>query len=191
MKARLVEYQAGTSAYLSADNFPWQVGAVLMVAATILWGVVLIGNVDANSTSIGLWLVSLIFSVWYLYANHNRQIYLMMLRTLAEIESEFGMEFNRRFWKTEDLKNPELNLAPTRYEYVLRFPRGHQLNCAFYILGSLGGPVAACVLGTGPGSALVVAVIITIATITIAHVSNHFATVRLRKEKDTTSPTSG
>lgn len=186
MQARLVEYEAGTSAYLSADSFPWQVGAVLLVPASILWGAVLGGGISVDKTWIGLSLVSLVFSVWYLYANHNRQIYRKMLRTLVEIESEFGMEFHRRFWETKDLEEAGLDL--TEYQYILPFPRGRQLNYAFYLLGSLGGPVAAYFSGTGTSDALVWPVTITVVSTVIVYASNCSVREQLRKKRIAASP---
>lgn len=182
LQALLSEYQTGSSAYLSADNFPWQVGMVIIVAATILWGFVLTGDASMEQMSGIFSLISLIFSVWFLSANHNRQIYKAMLRRLVEIESEYEMEFHRRFWETRDLD--KLLLPCTEYQNVLAFPRGHQLNFFFFLLGSLGGPVVAFISGKDAEQSLFLSLTIVLLTLIIAFISNSRSGVRRRNDKD-------
>lgn len=179
LQARIAEYQAGTSAYLNADNYPWQVGAVLLVAASIVWGSVLSNGLDALRSSAALTLVTLVFSIWYLYANHNRQIYRFMLQTLVEIESQLQIDFNLRFWQKDQLD--KLQIQPPHWYYHLPFPRGHQLNLAFYIVGSIGGPCIVYAL-TSSFWPLLLSGGITLMTIVIALISNRRSDSQKRNE---------
>jgi hypothetical protein len=133
--AALAEYAAAQGAYLHYDNFSWQVGSVLIAGVFIFWGFV---TSAPNPTKVPWFtanaLVWALMTIWLLYTEHNRQVYLFKLHRIHEIEKEFGLRQHRRFrsWSPQEPK-----------VYVLDQPVGHYLDDAVYAIASLGGPLLA------------------------------------------------
>ena len=123
------EYAATNDAYMHYDNFAWQVGAVLIAGAFVFWGF-LVGQDKASPAllTVSSILVTVMMSIWLLYSDHNRQIYLCKIHRLHEIETMLGMEQHRR-WGGSD---------PMYRTYGLN---GHRLDALVYILVSLGSPL--------------------------------------------------
>jgi hypothetical protein len=126
-----VEYEATHDAYLHYDNFTWQVGSILIAAVFIYWGFLLDKQPDLYRSVCGNLLICLMLSIWLLYATYNRTILLFKLHRIAELEVILGMEQHRRFRKTYDGKQV----------YPVNQPKGHYLDMAVYVFGSIGGPV--------------------------------------------------
>ena len=123
------EYIAVQQAYIHYDNFAWQVGAVLIAGVFVYWGFIFSNFPNLLVLLIGNLLICSLMSIWVIYAEHNRQIYLYKLHRIHELEKILGMYQHRRF---EDWSNePKV--------YILRGPAGHSLNYAIYIIASLGG----------------------------------------------------
>lgn len=128
---RLVEYQAAQDCYLHYDNFPWQVGALLIAGVFVFWGLVIDSSAKWEILGPASLLVSLLMSVWILYAHHNRQIYLCKLDRARELERELGMEQHRRFKWNES----------TERKYKVFGLKGHYLDLVIFALASVGGPL--------------------------------------------------
>lgn len=129
----LTEYSAAHDAYIHYDNFTWQVGGVLIAGVFIFWG--FIARVDPpdsllfDACSI---LVSIVMSVWILYADHNRQIYKQKIDRLCEIERIFEFRQHIGWKKKSDSKNPQ---------YKTYGPKGHSLDYFVYFFSCSIGPI--------------------------------------------------
>lgn len=77
-------------------------------------------------------------SIWILYAQHYRQLYLFKLDRILELEKLMGAEQNARF-------NAHI---PTQKAYPRIGPRGHNLDLGVYIIITLAGPGLALVGGS-------------------------------------------
>ena len=124
-----VEYAAANDTYMHYDNFSWQVGSVLLAGVFIYWGFIVSNPPKLSILLVSNLLICLIMSIWLLYTEHNRQIYLFKLHRIRELEKQLGMFQHRRF--TKEGSNPRV--------YALNQPRGHYLDDAIYIIVSLGG----------------------------------------------------
>jgi hypothetical protein len=123
------EYATGNDAYMHYDDYSWQVGSVLIAGAFVFWGLL----VSQENASLGLLvtsstLVTLMMSIWLLYCNHLRQIYLCKLHRLQEIENLLGMNQHRRWKKPNPI-------------YRVYGPKGHTLDALVYVLVSMGAPI--------------------------------------------------
>jgi hypothetical protein len=134
-QSRLAEYQAAQECYLHYDNFPWQVGALLMAGVFVFWGLLIDRAPQPQILGVASLLVSLLMSVWVLYACHNRQIYLCKLDRIRELEQLLEMEQHRRFKPEESAKR----------KYRTFGPKGHHLDVVIYLFASMGGPILGCV----------------------------------------------
>jgi len=133
----IAEYQAAQDCYLHYDNFPWQVGTLLVAGVFVFWGLLLSQTENADLLLVGLasFLVSILMSLWLLYVAHARQIYLAKLDRIQEIERILGMEQHRRFVKGESAQK----------HYRIFGVMGHRLNVGIYFIACLGGPLLGCV----------------------------------------------
>lgn len=128
---RIAEYQATQACWLHHDNFQWYVGGLLIVGNFVLWGAVAgAKGIDAIIIGVASTLVTALMSVWVLYAQQVRQIYLCKIDRLQELETQLDMEQNRRFNSKAKLEK--------YYRYV--GPSGWKLNLWIYRITSLGGP---------------------------------------------------
>ena len=123
-----VEYAATNETFMHYDNFSWQVGGILIAGAFIFWGFLANQDVNLDVLIVSSILVASLMSVWYLYTNQNRQLYICKLHRLYEIEKILGMEQHRR-WRGS---NPF---------YRTYGPGGHFLDAIIYVLVSLGTPI--------------------------------------------------
>jgi hypothetical protein len=128
-----VEYVAAQDAYLHYDNYSWQVGSVLVAGAFVFWGFLLDKITNSQSPPLlgcANLVVCLLMSAWLLYANHNREIYLLKLHRVRQLESLLKMWQHRRF----------ASFSNKKAQYSVHWPSGHVLNYFIYVLVSLGGP---------------------------------------------------
>lgn len=128
------EYQAAQDCVLHYDNFTWQVGSILIAGTFIFWGLILEKNVDSHFLGVGVLLVTLLLSAWFLYAHNCRQIYLLKLHRIREIEKELYMEQHRRFEKN----------CGTEIKYERFGLKGHCFDRAIYLLTSFGTLFIGC-----------------------------------------------
>jgi hypothetical protein len=126
----LVEYQSAQADYVHNDALPWQMRSVLVAGAFVFWGLVLNSNVGTRDLSAASALVTVLMSIWYLFAHHYRQTYLLKLDRMHEIERELGMDLNRRWVDT-----------PIRYRGF--GPRGSALVTSFCLFAAGGAPLVA------------------------------------------------
>ena len=122
----LTEYAQAQADYLHNDNFPWQIGSILVAGTFIFWGLLIDKTVCSHVLGIVTFLVALLLSVWILYANHYRQTYLCKLHRMWEIEEKLGMQSHIRFKKGI---------------YNIYGPSGHNMSLFIYCLTCLGGPI--------------------------------------------------
>ena len=90
-----------------------------------------IGN-GALLLIVGSALVAVLMSVWMLYTNHNRQIYIYKLSRMHEIEAELGMKQHLR-WVRKGKDGKSI--------YKTYGPMGHTLDAAIYLVSVGGGPI--------------------------------------------------
>jgi hypothetical protein len=125
------EYAATNDAYMHYDNFSWQVGAVLIAGVFVYWGFLITStSLKLTVGLVGNMLVCALMSIWLLYTEHNRQIYLFKLHRIHELEEQLEMFQHRRF-KEWGQKEPK--------KYSLNRPVGRYLDDAIYVIASLGG----------------------------------------------------
>ena len=123
-----VEYAATNETFMHYDNFSWQVGGILIAGAFIFWGFLANQDINLDILVVSSILVASLMSVWYLYTNHNRQLYICKLHRLHEIEKILGMQ-QHRLWRGSD---------PVYKTYGLN---GHSLDALIYVIVSLGTPL--------------------------------------------------
>ncbi len=156
----LGEYAAAQADYIHQDSYPWQVGAILAASAFVLCG--LITTITDPETQVYLGVVCSAFiaalmSIWFLYVEHCRQIYLWKLERMWEIEHLLGMDLQSR-WRTKQ--------AGGRDAICVTYgPSGHGLNVWIFSLTNLLLPVVQfCsardkyILGKGIGAFVAVAI---------------------------------
>jgi len=137
VEKKIAEYQAAQATYLHYDSFRWQAGSLLIAGVFVFWGLLVSSSPPATTKVVGLTgiLVSLLMTIWVLFAHHYRQIYLCKLDRIVELEKDLGFEQHRRF-------------SPTGVEgrrYIIFGPKGHHLDLVLYICSSLGGSIVAWV----------------------------------------------
>lgn len=129
----LTEYAAAQADYLHNDNFPWQIGSILIAGTFVFWGLLVDRQSSPQTLGVSSLLVTLLLSVWILYAHHYRQTYLCKLHRLHEIERILGMASHVRW-----LKNPQSGKGPI---YRTFGPSGHNMNLFIYCTACLGAPL--------------------------------------------------
>jgi hypothetical protein len=92
---------------------------------------------DRATFAMGSLLISLVMSIWILFAHHYRQIYMFKLDRLLELEAVMDAEQNRRFHD---------GLASKRYR--TEGPAGHNLDLSIYVTVSLAAPSLALAAAT-------------------------------------------
>jgi hypothetical protein len=130
IEIKIAEYQAAQECYIHYDNYRWQAGRVLIAGVLISFGL-LLGSQNSISPAVIFWLdilVTVVMSIWILFAHRCRQFYLFKLHRIYELEKDLHMEQHRRFVKG----------LTTKY-YNRLGPKGHRLDLAIYIVTSLGG----------------------------------------------------
>ncbi len=136
-QSRIAEYQAAQDCYIHYDSFTWQVGAVLIAGTFVFWGFLVNSNTHNQIVlSFTCLLVNWLMSIWVLYAEHNREIYLLKLERMRELERSLKMEQHRRF-------EPDKHITIVYYNKPTLLS-GHQLDYLIYTLTSLGGPLIIC-----------------------------------------------
>ena len=111
----VAEYEAATAAYLHYDSFRWQSGSLLIAGAFVFLGFLASGSAD-SSVDLGALIVSFVMSLWLLYTQHHRNLFLFKLDRIAELETEMGGEQNLRFRGLGSKQYPRIGLP------------GHQLD---------------------------------------------------------------
>lgn len=124
----LVEYAAANSAYMHYDNFSWQVGAILIAGVFVSWGFIVGESLPVKALILISTGTTLLMSLWLLYCNHNRQIYLCKLHRIHQIEELLGME-QHIGWVSRNGAKPK---------YRSFGVPGHILNERIFLLASLG-----------------------------------------------------
>jgi len=66
----LGEYAAAQEDYLHNDNFPWQIGGILIAGTFVFWGLLLDRQPNPAAYGVGSLMVSLLMSTWIMYAHH-------------------------------------------------------------------------------------------------------------------------
>lgn len=126
----ITEYNAAQSCFLQYDAFRWQSGAILIVGVFAFWGFLIssIQTISVRDFSLANLLVAALMSVWMLFAQHYRQIYLFKLHRIGQLESLLGFEQHLRFHR----------IGEKPATYIVYGPSGHRLDQAMYVLTSLG-----------------------------------------------------
>ena len=75
----VAEYEAAHGAYLQYDGFRWQAGSLLIAGAFVFLGLLSTAADQSPKASIGSLIVTGVMSIWILYAQHYRQLYLFKL----------------------------------------------------------------------------------------------------------------
>jgi hypothetical protein len=132
----IAEYQAAQGCVLHYDKFTWQVGAVLIAGTFVFWGFLISSNfMKEAGIGTACLLVNLVMTMWILYAQYNRQIFIYKLERIYELEENLHMEQHRRFSKCKRDEDVSPKYKPS--------PRGVFLDCAIYSICSLGGVLIA------------------------------------------------
>jgi hypothetical protein len=131
------EYAATQDAYLQYDSFRWQPGGLLIAGAFVFLGFLTSPNITPRSLFVGSLVVTVVMSIWMLYAQHYRQLYLFKIDRLLDLELEMGAEQHRRFHQSE---------AASKHYPTIGI-RGHYLDGIVYATISFGGPLLAAVGG--------------------------------------------
>lgn len=129
--ALIAEYDAAYAAVLHYDGFRWSAGSMLIAGVFLFWGVVFTNDSAEELFAPASVVVTLVMTVWLLYANHYRQLYLLKLDRVHEIESILGLEANRRFVASQPGADPRYKAAGTK---------GHHLDSVLFALVSVSGP---------------------------------------------------
>jgi hypothetical protein len=129
----LAEYAAAQADYMHNDMFAWQIGGILLAGTFVFWGVVLDKKCPPLVTGVASLMVTLLLSIWIMYAHRYRQTFLCKLHRMQEIERLLGMESHTRW-----VASREGGKAPF---YQLFGPRGLHMDVAVYSLASLGSPI--------------------------------------------------
>jgi hypothetical protein len=126
----LAEYQATQATYLHYDAFRWQAGSILIAGVFVFWGFLLTAHFTNWETGFGLssLVVAALMSIWLLFAQLYRHIYLYKLHRIGQLEATLGFCQHRRF-VAEKGSQPE---------YIVFGPKGHSLDRVMYCGTSLG-----------------------------------------------------
>ncbi len=131
------EYTATQDAYLQYGSFRWQSGGLLIAGAFVVLGFLTSPNITSRSLFVASLVVTIVMSIWILYAQHNRQLCLYKIDRLLELEFEMGAEQHRRFNRGQALGK----------HYPVIGIRGHYLDAILYASISFGGPLLAAAGG--------------------------------------------
>ena len=129
----LAEYSAANDVYLTYDGFRWQAGSFLIAGVFVYWGFLIEATVSDQVVGVSSLLVAALMSCWLFFASHYRQLYLLKLRRLHEIELLLGMEQHLRF----------TSAAPSGKPARARGMKGHHIDVAVYLLTAVGGSLLA------------------------------------------------
>jgi len=131
MEEKIAEYEATQATYLHYDSFRWQAGSLLIAGVFVFWGLLISTSPPPCAQIIGSAgiLVSMLMSIWVLFAHHYRQIYRYKLHRMYELEKDLSFEQHRRFLKG----------GFENRQYKVFGPKGHNLDLAIYICSSIGG----------------------------------------------------
>jgi hypothetical protein len=129
----VAEYETAHSAYLQYDGFRWQAGSLLIAGAFVFLGLLSTTSDASAKVGVGALVVTGVMSIWILYAQHYRQLYLFKLDRVLELELVMGAQQHSRF-------NPH---TPTPKTYPRRGPRGHNLDLGVYVIVTVAGPALA------------------------------------------------
>jgi len=130
----LAEYGAAQADYLHNDNFPWQIGTILVAGTFIFWGILIDVRKEAMDLmlfGVASLLVTLLLSAWILFFHHYRQTARYKLDRLQEIEKELGMDSHLR-WVSRDGKKARYK----NYGFS-----GHVITLFVYFVAGVGGSV--------------------------------------------------
>lgn len=92
----VAEYEAATAAYLAYDSYRWQSGSLLIAGAFVFLGLLASAPTD-EMIDFGAFIVAFVMSLWLLYSQHHRNLFLFKLDRVAELEAQMGGEQNLRF----------------------------------------------------------------------------------------------
>ena len=129
--SKIAEYEATQQCFIHYDNFPWQIGTILVAGVFIFLGFLFAQIPSARIFNLGCFLIYLLMSTWLIYANYTYQIAHYKLHRIQELEKMLKMQQHLRFEERND-KQPY---------YKIWGLRGRHLNVAIYLTTSLGGPV--------------------------------------------------
>ncbi|MET4704531.1 hypothetical protein [Frigoribacterium sp. UYMn621] len=129
----LAEYSAANQVYLTYDGYRWQAGSFLIAGVFVYWGFLIQTSVSEWVMGTSSLLVAALMSCWLFFASHYRQLYLLKLRRLHEIELLLGMEQHLRF----------TTLSPSGFQYRARGIKGHHIDAVVYVITAVGGSVLA------------------------------------------------
>lgn len=133
----VADHEATQATYLHYDAFRWQAGSLLVAGAFVFLGFLASGTTFAAVFAVASTATAGVMSIWVLFAHHHRQLYLLKIDRLLELEEEMGAEQHRRF-------NPHTG---TVKRYKPKGPAGHNLDLAVYLLTSLAAPALAIARG--------------------------------------------
>ena len=156
----LAEYSAANDVYLAYDGFRWQSGSFLVAGVFVFWGLISQVQWTDGLILVTTVLVAIMMALWLLFAHHYRQLYLLKLNRIHEIERLLGMEQHLRFLPSEGVSR----------RYRSFGPRGHHLDAAVFVVTSLGGGLLA-VARNGLSLAAFAAVPIVVAALLIVVVN--------------------
>lgn len=128
------EYNAAQIDYLHNDNFPWQIGTILVAGTFILWGILIenpASEMNLRIFGVASLLVTILLSAWIIFYHHYRQAMLYKLDRLQEIERELGMDSHLR-WVFQ---------GQTKPKYKNFGPSGHAIAIFVYCITALGAPL--------------------------------------------------
>lgn len=126
----IAEYQAASDAYIHYDGFSWQVAGPLFTGVAVFWGFLVQRDVSPSTVGVSGALIALLLTTWLLYADHNRQIYLLKLLRIHELEAELGMWQHRQWTEAAEREG--------RVRFRTFGMHGHTLNKTIYAAASLG-----------------------------------------------------
>jgi hypothetical protein len=128
----LAEYKSAHDSFHNFDAFRWRSGSMVIGVSVVLWGFFFSGQTPPVNEKVAVVSVftSILLSCWLFYANHYRQLYMIKLYRIHQIEHEMGMTLNARLG-FRGLPNTGFKV------YGLK---GHYVDMVVYVLVSLFGP---------------------------------------------------
>jgi hypothetical protein len=174
----VAEYEATQETYLHYDSFRWQAGSLLIAGAFVFLGFLASGDASVAVYAVASAVAAGVMTVWILFSHHHRQLYLLKIDRLVELEREMGAEQHRRF----------NSHGGTARRYKSRGPAGHNLDLAVYLLTSLAAPALAVAKGRASWW-LAFSVLITVAGFVYVRRNETLIQRELRQERfDPTRP---
>jgi len=127
------EYQAAHDSFHHYDGFKWQSGTMLIASSTVLWGLLFSRDAPPSATQVACAsiFISLLLSMWLLYAHHYRQLYMSKLHRIHLIELELKMKLNA----------PLGFIGVTDRTRNLYGPKGHNIDIFVCMLITIFGPI--------------------------------------------------